>query len=148
MPQAWRPEMKSSRTARNRPAGWALAVKLCMLPSALLTATCPDSAAASLQRQEVAALGGGRQTHWCGMESMERIRAERDGTKDRADSRALFCPPLSDCDLRSVRDATAIFPLTIPVIVHVMRDEDGSGGILHQTVDKTIGVMNADFAHP
>ncbi|MDJ0842513.1 MAG: PKD domain-containing protein [Acidobacteriota bacterium] len=51
-----------------------------------------------------------------------------------------------NCDDPVVRDATAIGNVTVDVIVHVMRDNNGNNGVSQATVNATIAQMNADYA--
>lgn len=82
---------------------------------------------------------------WCGTMPALRIEAERSGSLDGPYSLRDLCDR-GACDTVAVRNATEVFPLTVRVIVHVMRDEDGSGGASQQAVDETVARMNADFA--
>lgn len=56
------------------------------------------------------------------------------------------CPTEGACDFPANRDATQVSGMNVDVIVHVMRDNNGSGGVSQSTVDATIGQMNADYA--
>ena len=50
------------------------------------------------------------------------------------------------CDLPATRDGTPRNPIAVRVLVHVMRETDGSGGVSGALVDSMIAQMNRDFA--
>jgi hypothetical protein len=56
------------------------------------------------------------------------------------------CVLQGSCDNPATRDATGIGLLDINVIVHVIRNDDGSGGISQATVDASINQLNSDYA--
>jgi len=95
----------------------------------------PDHTSKTVGREEPA-----RSSDWCG--TMPAIRFLDDS---RSLARTHWCR-VGPCDTASVRDATRVFPITIRLVTHVMRDDDGSGGVSQQDVDDTITKVNADFA--
>ena len=67
----------------------------------------------------------------------------------RAAELGLRAPGICDegsCDDPVVRDATSTSAVTIDVIVHVMRDNNGNNGVSQSVVNDTIAQMNSDYA--
>jgi len=91
---------------------------------------------------------GSRQNeHWCATDMIwqERAAELRQWGWGNGFKRA-GCPLEGNCDVPSVRDAANTQAKTIDVIVHVMRDSSGNGGVSQATVDATMAQMNSDFA--
>jgi len=80
---------------------------------------------------------------WCGTMPAYAIQVAREDSFDLKESLRNCEHGL--CDWKVVRDATEVFPLTFRVIVHVMRDDNGTGGVSQQAVDETIDRMNTDY---
>jgi hypothetical protein len=53
---------------------------------------------------------------------------------------------MGPCDSPGTRDSTSIDPLNVRVIVHVIQNADGSGGVSQDSVDAMVARINADFA--
>lgn len=80
-------------------------------------------------------------TEWCGA-------AADLGASLMARRTASVLPPCAtgDCDLPATRDGTPHDPIAVRVLVHVMRESDGSGGVPAASVDSMLAQMNRDFA--
>lgn len=80
-------------------------------------------------------------TDWCGA-------VIEPGIGPMARMAASDLPPCTtgDCDLPATRDGTPRDPIAVRVLVHVMRESDGSGGVPASSVDSMLTQMNRDFA--
>lgn len=79
---------------------------------------------------------------WCGTQDLWEQKARYMGLMKTS----LACPLQGACDDPAERNSTPVTPLNVRVIVHVIRNNDGSGGISQAAVDATIAQLNADFA--
>jgi len=61
-------------------------------------------------------------------------------------NKAAACPTEGPCDNPVTRDGTVIQSQTIDVIVHVIRDDSGNGGISQSVVNDSIVQMNSDYS--
>jgi len=78
---------------------------------------------------------------WCGTPASA-------GEPSRALLRNLDLPPCAsgDCDAPATRDATPVDAIELRVIVHVVRESDGTGGTTAEAVDSMMAQINRDFA--
>ncbi|HWO56428.1 MAG TPA: FlgD immunoglobulin-like domain containing protein [bacterium] len=79
---------------------------------------------------------------WCGAQELWDRKVRLMGLSKPVAA----CPQQGACDDPAVRDATPVTPLTVRVIVHVLRNDDGTDGVSQAVVDATIAQLNADFA--
>lgn len=82
-----------------------------------------------------------KSTDWCGAvfdhpTGLRALRTQSDW------------PPCAagGCDLPATRDGTPRDPIAVRVLVHVMRESDGSGGVSSALVDSMFAQMNRDFS--
>lgn len=80
---------------------------------------------------------------WCGTQEAWEATASRYGLDQNIATAA--CPSQGVCDNPATRDATAITAKNVRVIVHVIRNDNGTGGVSQATVNATIAEMNADY---
>lgn len=81
---------------------------------------------------------------WCGAlastSDVRRLRAYRRSISDDIPSCGM-----GQCDIPTVRDGTARQPLTIRVVVHLMRHSDGTGGATQAVAERLIWQLNRDL---
>ncbi len=84
---------------------------------------------------------GATATIRCGTESVPRVSS-------RARSMELDLPAcaLGACDLPANRDGTPRTPIEVRLLVHIMRESDGTGGLPSANVDSMIAQINRDYA--
>ena len=83
--------------------------------------------------------------HWCA--TQEQWDLKKESLVDLSDRYKAGCPTEGMCDFPANRDATQMESLTINVVVHVMRDGSGNGGVSESTVWDSINEMNFDYAN-
>lgn len=107
-------------------------VTLACVPSAFLSSGSIESSLTA---------AGINTTDWCGavFDRSAGLRALRTESN---------LPPCATggCDLPANRDGTPRDPIAVRVLVHVMRESDGSGGVSGALVDSMIAQLNRDFA--
>lgn len=108
----------------------------------VVTLACAPSALAVSSPFDLSLdIAGSKSTDWCGAVFDRSVNV-------LARFAASDLPPCASggCDVPATRDGTARDPIAVRVLVHVMRETDGSGGVSGALVDSMIAQMNRDFA--
>lgn len=84
-----------------------------------------------------------RSTTWCATDAAWEMRRNKLGL-EQFDK--MGCPTEGACDTPAVRDATVTGPKTINIYVHLLRNDDGTGGVDINNARAAYNTLVADYA--
>ncbi len=107
------------------------------ISAAIIAATWLATISATTKSGIAGAANSSESNGWCGTSIGEVAKSLPDSIRS--------CEISGSCDDPAIRDATVLEPLVISVIVHVIRDDEGNGGVGQNVVNLAIQNLNEHY---